>query len=642
MDSNTENKKVTALDDSHLEELNRQLYERKRPDVEDMRHRFRVEESRVPHAWQSPTMDDNHTQHIPRRPKTIRNIFLVAGGIFLASVAFMFISLSLGRNAVSNDNIALDVSAKTFVDGGEDIDYTIALTNGNSVPLELVDLVIEYTTSTPVAGVVPQKESIRKSIGTVLPRQRLIESFDISLFGEEGEERDILARLEYRVPESTSIFTKETSFRVGIRSAPLIIDITAPDRIVHNQTITYTLNVRSNALTRIANAAIQVEMPSGFQFIESEPASSVGKNIWILGDIEPADTRTVAITGRLTGEASNQKTIIARVGTLDSATGNSLVTTYSSHTHGVVLEAPFINAYFTINRSNEPVVALNTGSSVEGIIAWQNTLPVRLNDVRIIVELEGSIFDASKVNARDGRYDSNTKSMTWNQDTEAELVRVEPNASNTVGFSFPTQIASSAGTGVQSPEMSLRLSIRATGDDGVIYTAEDIDSVRILLNSSATLDQKTLHSSGPLANSGPIPPAVGKTTTYTLQLTIHNSSNKLTKGRLEAKLPTGITWLNRTAPASQKVNYNTESRTIVWDIGDLAPGTGFTANPKELYLQVGVTPSISDLGNKMKLLSDIVFTATDSFTGSDIRITRLEHTNQLKGDSIENNGAVVE
>jgi hypothetical protein len=307
------------------------------------------------------------------------------------------------------------------------------------------------------------------------------------------------------------------------------------------------------------------------------------------------------------------------------------------------LEAPFIDTKLSLNGVADDRVVLNESDNVRVAITWQNTLPVRVNDMRFSMDLSQLLLDPATIRVQDGRYDSATKTVVWNQDTNDALAFADPGDMGTVSFSFDTKpLVTTIGNDIiQNPTMALAVDVRATDTNGVIYTAEDVDTITLALNSSVTLEQETLHSSGPFASSGAMPPRANQATTYTLHWEIRNSSNALSDVRVTTTLPTGVTWLGKTSPTSEKMNYNAESRTITWNVGSIPAGGGFTTDPRGVYIQIALTPSSSEIGTVLDITRDVILTALDMFTNQTITSTRERHRTQLVGDTIENNGMVV-
>jgi hypothetical protein len=137
-------------------------------------------------------------------------------------------------------------------------------------------------------------------------------------------------------------------------------------------------------------------------------------------------------------------------------------------------------------------------------------------------------------------------------------------------------------------------------------------------------DIQTLHEDGPFNNSGPVPPQVGETTTYTLHISIQNTTNDIEEASFQAALPAYVEIRSNTSPADADINYNDISGRLSWDIGSIPAGAGFTQPVKEAFVQIELIPSSSHRGLELPLLADPSISGVDSFTGEMIQMRSIK------------------
>lgn len=178
--------------------------------------------------------------------------------------------------------------------------------------------------------------------------------------------------------------------------------------------------------------------------------------------------------------------------------------------------------------------------------------------------------------------------------------------------------------------MSVSLSGYAAG--GTKQAAIDIAQASVVLNSDLGLISNTLHYSGPIVNSGSMPPTHDKLTTYTISWQITNARNRVTGATVQTTLPTNVTWKNVVAPSSQSANlvYNSVTRTLQWNAGDIANGT--QAGPSVSF-QVSITPSSTQVGSPADLTGPITVAGHDAFTNQDLSISKRQATTVLLNDT---------
>lgn len=619
-----------------IDRVDDRLHARKATSSPDERHRLRVHDVKVEHVWDD-TDEEGPKNTEKKKASFFQSIFVVALAFCIIAAGFLWFSTIRGRSTLSNENITIAISSKQFVDGGEDLGFRVDITNANAAALELVDMVVEYPLSSD-SELGRDIERLRRPIGTIPARGTIDEEFDIRLFGAEGDQRAITVVLEYRVAGSSAIFTKSEDVLVGIRSAPAVVLIDAPERLVAGQDITLNISIISNVEDPLQSTGLTLEYPSGFIFKSASIPPTYGTTSWDLGALTVGDIRQITVTGQMQGEIGQSATFRAKVGKRDISDVLALDTVYSSRSHSITLEDSFLALDTRLDQSSDSIVAYDSNDTVRGSIGLTNTLPTNLSDVRVIVELDGQLYDPDTIRIERGRYDSNTGQLSWTQDSEPNLSLLTQGTQRTLTFSF--DIKGSDIENTVNPSMQLVVHIRATGQDGTIYEAQNVTSRTIVLNSNAVLEQQTLHASGPLPNVGSVPLSVGQPTTYTIHWDIHNSSNALTDAQVRTVLPSYVAWTGQTSPQSERITYNTETREIIWDIGSVVNGAGFGSPARDVYFQISVTPSSADVGQRLDLTRQVTMTATDSFTNQLLQSIKLPHSTKLLGDSIEDNGFV--
>lgn len=571
--------------------------------------------------------------------KIMFKFFLGAFAFAVLAAGYLYISLQDSGGTVSSQNIAVDLTSKTFVDGGEDADVRVSIANENSLELQLVDLVLEYYPN-GAGDVGNPPERIRRSIGTITPGEAIEEIFDVSLYGAEGEQRDIVATLEYRVPGSSSIFYKNDTTTVGIRSAPVTLVLDAPESIVANQNATFEIKVTSQKNAQNQPLRISVEYPEGFIFKEASEEPSVSDNVWDIGVVPVGQTYSITINGSVQGFASDQRVLRALVGSVNSE-GDKLESIFASANQAIDLEAPFLDLkVFANQESGDRVISPNL-DPVTFTLDWRNTLDETLRNIVVTASIKGSSYNPQRVEVDDGFFDSNNHEVTWERVSNEELASAEAGKRGTLRMDIdPLPLISPSGSRIERPELQVMFDIKAEGEGGRIYEAQDVLEQTVIFATQPILITETLYSSGPFPNTGPQPPQVGQKTTYSIHWELQNPANELEDIQLSTTLPLGVEWTNIYAPAKEGVTFSTQSRQVIWRPGKMSAGDGFGQEKKEVFFQVAITPSATQRGDVPRLTNEVILNASDAFTGVDINEQEIFHTTGLKGDVISGNGVV--
>jgi hypothetical protein len=142
---------------------------------------------------------------------------------------------------------------------------------------------------------------------------------------------------------------------------------------------------------------------------------------------------------------------------------------------------------------------------------------------------------------------------------------------------------------------------------------------------------------GAFVVAGPVPPQVGQTTTYALTIVAEAGVNDLTDAIVTTALPIYVNWRDSVVGDGDLI-YNAVSQQLEWKAGNIASG-----GRKQVSFQVGITPSISQVGGSLVLLQSQTLRATDRFTDSRLQAQADPVYTELSTEAgfDEDNGIVV-
>lgn len=587
------------------------------------------------------------TKTLSRPASLFKKIFLGSLAFLVLAVAFAFFVFEGGSNSVSADNIEISILGNTFTGGGEELALQVSIANGNPVALEYADLVIEYPKGAGDVVLASDMVRLRETLGTVAGGKSVTKNIKVTLFGEEGTKKDIKATLEYRVKGSNAIFTKEKKYAVTISSAPLALTVEAPTEIAANQEMTLALKVRSNATKPVTNVAIKASYPPGFQFKVADPEPADGNNVWLLGDIAPGMEKTIVVTGTIYGENEEERSIRFEAGELDPDDDSEIAVVYSSILHTTKIARSFVEARLSLNGSTQNTVSSLSGQSVSGTIEVTNNSAVRVENVEIRAKLAGSAFDKTRVTTQNGFYNSGTSEVNWTRNTNAGLAALEPGESQTLSFTLvPKPLFSTATrTLIENPEVTVEVSLRGsqTVEGSATNQIDSAEKKTVRISSDLQMAAQGVYRAGPFANTGPIPPIAEQATTYTIVWTVNTSANSVSQAEARTTLPLYVAWTGSISPSTENIFYNSETREVVWRLGQVARGTGYTGSSREGAFQVKLVPSSSQAGTSPSLIGETRLTAVDNFTGAALSARKGQLTTDLASDpGFPTNGGVVQ
>jgi hypothetical protein len=538
---------------------------------------------------------------------------------FLGSLVFFIgavgVSAALfygGVNTTSPGNIDIQVITPSLIDGGKAAQLEVIITNRNTTALELADLVIDYPDGArdpadPTKTLTHQ----RISIGTIKSGEQLKRTASALLYGSEGTQEKVVARLEYSLVGSNGVFEKsgEASFTIG--SAPVSLVVSAPSAATAGDQFGIDVTVRSNAAGAVENVAVEAQYPFGFSVSGSQPQGGAGNTIWRLGTLAPGASKVIHITGSIDAADGDERVFRFLVGSNSDQTDPHVRVPYLTVPQTLTVERPFITGSIALEGKSGTSISIPAGKTLQGSVTWENNLSDSVSDLELTLGLDGPAVDRSSINSSNGFYQSNTNQIVWTSAGEPSLASVPPGAQGTFQFSFKTLGPGEGGTLITNPTVTLNLTVKATRQGG--GSSSNVTSaatMKATLASQLEITAQSLRNSV-FPNTGPIPPRAEANTTYTVTLSVKNSANTIANAVAQTVLPPYVTY--NSSGGNSEISYDAGSRTVKWTLGDVKPGVGYTAAARQASFQVILTPSTSQVGQAPQLTGPITISGTDRF-----------------------------
>ncbi len=605
-----------------LERARKRLYE---PDDSSHERSSLVHsnERELAHAWEDHSLED-----IPHRGK--RHVRL-AGIFFITAFVFFIISLGaagyffyFGGNAVSVDKITIDIQGPTTIAAGDTVPLSITITNRNPVPVENAIIEIGFPPGTLDADDTRSAyPRYTEELGQLASGEAITRSIKAVVFGEAGQTLLLPVSVSFETAGSNSVFVKKISYTLTVSSAPLSVSVNTLSETVSGKPLTFTLTVRSNATVPLDDVVLTYVSPFGFSVTDSSLPMS-GSN-FSLGSLAPGASKTVTLTGILVGQDGEQRVFHFTVGTSKTTDDQASVVAYMTQEAKMLITAPFIATTLSLNGDTAANVAITPKDHHNVTVSYVNTLPTSVTNATIVVTISGSAIDYDSIETTNGFYHSLDRTITFSRDTDPSLANLAPGTSGIGSFTFSTLPAGSLGV---APTITLTTSVSGTrvGQTSVPerISASIVKTVKVA--TVVALSASSLYSSGPLSNSGPVPPRSGQATTYTVEWSAHNTGSTIADGVVSATLPSYVSYTGATAGAGS-FSYDSASRTVTWNVGNIAQG----ATAKGVF-QISLIPSSSQRGDTPTLTGALSFSGYDRFAGVQIQASASPSTTETKGD----------
>ncbi|MFM2330620.1 MAG: hypothetical protein RLZZ26_127 [Candidatus Parcubacteria bacterium] len=575
------------------------------------------------HAWEENPLQ--HIVHPGKRRVRRATIFLIVTAVFfVASLGAAGYFFYYGGNSVSVDKVTVDVQGPTTISGGDITPLALTITNRNPVDITDATIEVDFPNGTLSAdGSLAPYPRYVENVGTIKSGATVTRSVQATIFGGEGQALLLPITFSYGTLGSNASFAKKSSYALAISSTPLSVAVDSLSEAISGQPLTLTLTVRSNAKIPLDNVVLSNAFPFGFTATNS--SIPLAGSTFVLGTMKPGTTRSITLTGTLSGQDGEQRVFHFSVGTAKSPTDPTLAVSYMTQDEPIRITAPFITTTLALNGDTSPSIVIAPGGHQSVVVSYLNTLTTSVTNANISITISGSGVDYSSIQSTSGFYNSTTHTIIFSRDTDPALAQLAPGASGVGAFTFTTLPAAS---GVVAPAATFTISVAGTriGQSNVPenITASVEKTVKIATN--AILVASALHSIGPITNTGPVPPHVGQSTTYSVLWNLHNSGSTIAGGTVSTILPSYVTYTGKTT-GTGTFSYDGSSRTVTWSAGDLPQGVTVQA-----AFQVSFMPSTSQQGGSPPLTTRASFSGYDRFAGVQVSAGADPVTTETKGD----------
>ena len=618
--------------DSLLEKIKRRLYSRKYKQTAEKRRGIGDYSPDLQHVWKS---DDSAWDRSGVSTHIEKSFFQK---LFYFSLALFFIVLIISGakyfyNVVLVQQasvITIDVTGKSFVDSGDELSLFVKVQNATDNDIELANILVSYPSGRGEFG----QTDLTVPIGNVARRSVVDKKVALQIYGTQGETKNVTITLLYRLVGSNALFEKQDIFPVSIRNAALAINAEAPARRAPGQEVNIPVKVSVLSNDPVQDVALHIQYPYNFVFTEASINPLYGDNIWILGTLQPGEERIIMLSGKIRGAQGGETSLRFLAGQYDQSNEQILDSELDRHVVTIEITDAVLGANIVSDISNNGYIQRNEAASFT--LSYRNNSGGRMLNAKIVAHLDGP-FDYENINLLSGRFDSNTNTIVWSVDTNPELKTIEQGGGSDIFFSIPTSV----NRDTINNELQISLDVEALSDTGEVYNARDVAFITLPIEPEFHLLANTKHHSGPFENSGPVPPRVGKRTSYTITLSAGASFGSLQDVVVHTKLPEWVRWLGNVHPRSSDVSLNETTSDLVWELGDIS-FSGVGADTQSVSFQVEVVPSTSELGTRVKLTDDITISGIVGDTTKLLKEIKAP-TTELTGDisSIGQDGKVV-
>lgn len=380
------------------------------------------------------------------------------------------------------------------------------------------------------------------------------------------------------------------------------MNLTCLQRLKSEKEIKFRLNYFSIAEYPLSDLRVKIQYPDNFEFIKSEP-KALEKTEWDINALNKASGGRIEITGKLFGEIGEQKIFQAELGTWRKGEFILLKQAFQ----GIEIIKPSLFMSQQINGNPEYIAS--HGDLLHYEVFFKNVGERALTNLFLVTKLEGRPFDLASIKAPNGDFEPGDNSIVFDWQKVPELQFLDAQKEGKVEFWVKLK-----------DEWEIRnLEDKNPVVKNKIYLSQ-WQEFTTKVNTKLAIGQRAYYEDEIFGNSGPIPPEVGKTTTYTIMWQVKNYYNPVENVKVKAILPPNVKLTGKIFPEEQteKFAFNSESREIVWDIGNMEMGQGVldTSISPNIAFQIELCPVVdkSREGEPIEIIREARITGDDTWT----------------------------
>lgn len=501
------------------------------------------------------------------------------------------------RNVYSKEVLKLEIIGPQEISLGEETEYVVKYKNNGDFRLENPTLLFEPPAFSVKDDKIYQKEILTsdKLGGAIYPGEERTFSFKMKLIGKEGDPKIAKATLNYQPKNLKVTYESATSFTTVIKSVPLTFEFDLPSKLETDKNFNFRLNYSSNIPWLLTDLRVQVEYPSGFEFVESLP-KSLDKTEWAIPVLNKNEAGSIDVTGRLSGNIGDAKIFRAKLGVWKDGE----FTLLKEIEKGVEIQKPSVSIRQEINGN--PKYVAKPGDWLHYEIFFQNISGEDRYNLYMINKLDGDLFDFNAIKSETGSFEQGDNSIIFDWRKNSKLQYLAPMEEGKAEFWIKLKDDLSQ---IKKPSLSNRVMV---GQATQYFTTK--------ISSKLELVQKVYYMDEIFGNTGPIPPAVSETTTYTITWQAKNYYSDVKNVVATAMIPRNVKFTGQIFPEQQtgKLIYDQESGKLTWNIGDLKTGQGVITAPENVSFQVSITPTGDDVAKSVQLMGEARISGDDNWT----------------------------
>jgi len=521
------------------------------------------------------------------------------------------------------DQLSVKIDGPMQVKAGDSVTYNIRYENTGDVPMAALELAASLPPDFHLTSATPEANDKNTwTIGSLTPKSDGVITINGTFLAEVPTTEKLQTLFTYKPANFNSSFQTIQTADVQVNDSVLVMTLNGPDHAFPGDEVSYVITVGHAQKDPVQNIRVMPALPQNFTVSTTDPAFENGQSYWNISSIDPNQPKTFTIKGSYTSTATGDQTFGGNVGFVS----DNVYLKQKDASVTTTMQGGSVAFHLIVNGSNTNQT-IDPGKTIHGSIDYTNQSQDTAQNVSFTLSLSstGSLpIDWSKADLRNGKRDGNQ--ITWDKSSVDAFKSLKPNDTGILDFTIPLAITSSTSDHFT---LSLNAHIGSLGENGSPTTISATPML-ITINSQVGFksEARYFNTEGTPVGNGPLPPTVGKTTTYRVYWNITNAIHDLANGTVSTTLPANIGWVGKNGTDIGTMSYKSATRTITWTIPKLPssiPQAG-------AWFDVSLKPTATDTGNALPLTTSVSFNAKDAATSQIITQTTDALTTSLPTD----------
>lgn len=535
----------------------------------------------------------------------------------------------------SGSRIDLQIKSNSHIASGNDVTLTLQYQNAEPIDVTNSELTVEYPDGfTYRRSSAPATNDFHNafSLGTLKSGRAGQLTITGTVVGAVDSTRTFTATLTYRPANFNSDFQQKTSITVTISSSILSLGLSGPTKMAPNATGTWTITYANTSDRDLENIEIDATYPDGFAVATTNPAATEHSSLWRLPKIGHGQKGTITFTGKATGSIGDSLEFKAGIGVV--GTGDT-IDLQDQQTLLAILVNTGLSASIAANGVTDNSV-IAPGDTVNYAVQVTNKSDVEVADVTVAATLDGAALDMSQLTNTDKAVVKN-QTLTWTKNEFAGLALIKPGQDITFHFSVGTKTALAVAKD-SDRDQHLTAAANVTAPALAVNAGSAPAQATLLTKISTVMAMKAearyYSEQGAPLGSGPIPPAVGQTTSYRVYWSVTNTTSDAANLSVSTTLPVTVYWTGQNVSRDAgDIAFDATTRTVRWTLNKVPAGTGSRLPTLTASFEVSITPTTDQVGSVVVLTDTTTATAQDSYGGQPLTATQPSLTSAVPTDA---------